>query len=161
MILDLVYEFLWFAFAAIASYLLVLPIKDIISVPFFQFLIGALFLAFTYFRFVTFMMRSILLESILVKLFLFVMNVPLFFYMLDQYYTFGKVYDEYNITLPITEIQPIKSGTELDDLMYIKQVVTFAGFASLVMIILLELKIVHAIFKLRKLDKYLWKKPKS
>lgn len=160
-ILDLVYEILWFAFAAIAAYLFVLPIKDIISFPFFQFLISALFLAFTYFRFIAFMFRSILLESIWVKLLLFVLNVPLFFYMLDQYSTFGKVYDEYNFTLPANQLQPIKSGTELDDLMYIKQVVTFAGFAALVMIILLEIRIVHAIFKLRQLDKYLWKKQKS
>lgn len=155
LILDLAYELLWFAFAAIASYLLILPIKEVISISFFQFLLSALFLAITYFRFIAFMMRSILLESIWVKLLLFVLNIPLFFYMLDQFSTFGKVYDEYNFTLPVTEFHHINSGTELDDLMYIKQLVTFAGFAAIVMIILLELRIVHAIFKLRQLDKYL------
>lgn len=158
MILGVLYELLWFVIAGIAAYLLVLPIKAIISIAFFQFLIGALFLAFTYFRFTAFMMHSIILESVWVKLLLLILNIPLFLYSLDQFFTFGKVYDEYNYTLPANIFQHIKSGTELDDLMYIKNLVTFAGFAALITIFLLELRLILAIFKLRQLDKYLWKK---
>lgn len=156
--LGFLYELLWFAIAGIAAYLLILPVKAIISIAFFQFLISSLFLAFTYFRFTTFMMHSIILESVWVKLLLLLLNIPLFLYVLDQFYTFGKVYDEYNYTLPANVFQHIKSGTELNDLMYIKSLVTFGGFAALITIFLLELRIILAIFKLRQLDKYLWKK---
>ena len=104
------------------------------------------------------MMRSVLLESIWIKMAFFVINIPLFFYALDQYYTFGKVFDEYNFTLPANIYQHIKSGTELNDLMYIKKLVSFAGFATLALIALFEIRIVLAIFKLRQLDKYIWSK---
>ena len=156
-ILELFYELLWFSFAAVLSFLLVLPVKEVISTAFFQYLIAALFLVFTYFRFIAFMMRSVILDSIWVKLAFFVLNIPLFFLAMDQYYLYGKVYDEYNYTLPANQFQHVNSGTELDDLMYIKKLVTFSGFAALIMIILFEIRIVHAIFKLRQLDKYLWK----
>lgn len=157
LLLSLLYESLWFAFAAVAAYLLILPIKNEISQQFFIYLMWSLFLVFTYFRFTAFMMRSILLENIWVKILFFTLNVPLFFVVLDQYYAFGRVYDEYNFTLPSTVFQHIKSGTELDDLMYIKNLVTFAGVASMALIILFEARIVHAIFKLRQLDKVLYK----
>lgn len=160
-ILEVIYELLWFAFAAIAAYLLILPIKEEISITFFQYLIGSLFLAFTYFRFIAFMLRSILLESIWIKLLFFIINIPLFFYALDQYYTFGRVFDEYNFTLPANVFQHIKSGTELDDLMYIKNLVTFSGFCTLVLIAIFEVRLVVAFFKLRQMDKYLWPNKQS
>lgn len=155
LVLGLVYELLWFAFAAVIAYLLILPIKNEISQQFFQYLMWSLFLVFTYFRFVAFMMRSIILENVWVKILLFIANIPLFFFVLNQYYTFGRVYDEYNYTLAANVFQHIKSGTDLDDLMYIKRLVTFSGAASMMLIFLMEARIVYAIFKLRQLDKYL------
>lgn len=101
---------------------------------------------------------SVLLENIFVKIGLFIINVPLFFYLLKQYYTYSKVFDEYNFTLPANVFQHIKSGTELDDLLYLKQLVTFSGIISLILILILEARIVYAIFKLRQLDKYIFKK---
>ena len=156
--LSIAYEILWFALAAIASYLLIVPARHAISDQFAIYLMWSLFLVFTYFRFTAFMMHSVLLESIWVKVLLFILNVPLFFFVLNQYYTFGRVYDEYNFTAPATVLQHIKSGTELDDLMYIKKLVTFSGVAAMVLIVLLEARIVKAIFKLRQLDKLLYKK---
>ncbi|MBP6323665.1 MAG: hypothetical protein KA322_01405 [Chitinophagales bacterium] len=156
--LGIAYEILWFALAAIASYLLIVPARHAISDQFAIYLMWSLFLVFTYFRFTAFMMHSVLLESIWVKVLLFILNVPLFFFVLNQYYTFGRVYDEYNFTAPATVLQHIKSGTELDDLMYIKKLVTFSGVAAMVLIVLLEARIVKAIFKLRQLDKLLYKK---
>ncbi len=159
-VLSVIYELLWFAVAAVGAYLLVLPVKNEISQQFFQYLICSMFLVFTYFRFTAFMMRSILLENVWIKLLLFVLNVPLFFFVLNKYYAFGRVYDEYNFTLPLNVFQHIKSGTELDDLMYIKKLVTFSGVASMTVILFLEARIVYAIFKLRQLDSYIsGKKP--
>lgn len=157
--LDIFYELLWFAFAAIAAYLLILPIKSEISPQFFLYLMWSLFLVFTYFRFIAFMSRSVLLENVFVKILLFIANVPLFFFVLNQFYTYGRVYDEYNFTLASNVFQHIKSGTDLDDLTYIKRLVTFSGAASMLVIVLLEIRIVYAIFKLRQLDKYINKKP--
>ncbi|HRH57972.1 MAG TPA: hypothetical protein PLS10_09980 [Chitinophagales bacterium] len=154
-VLSVIYELLWFAVAAVGAYLLVLPVKNEISQQFFQYLICSMFLVFTYFRFTAFMMRSILLENVWIKLLLFVLNVPLFFFVLNKYYAFGRVYDEYNFTLPLNVFQHIKSGTELDDLMYIKKLVTFSGVASMTVILFLEARIVYAIFKLRQLDSYI------
>ena len=68
------------------------------------------------------------------------------------------MFDEYNYTLPANVFHRIKSVTELDDLMYIKKLVTFSGVAAMVLIVLLEARIVKAIFKLRQLDKLLYKK---
>ena len=158
LLLSILYELLWFVFAAIASYLLILPIKNEISQQFFIYLMWSLFLVFTYFRFTAFMMRSVILESIWIKILFFTLNIPLFFFVLDQYYAFGRVYDEYNFTLASNIFQDIKSGTELDDLMYIKNLVTFSGAAAMMLIILFEARIVYAIFKLRQLDKILFKK---
>ena len=78
---------------------------------------------------------------------------------MNQFYTYGRVYDEYNFTLASNIFQHIKSGTDLDDLTYIKRLVTFSGAASMLVIILLEIRIVYAIFNLRQLDKYINKKP--
>lgn len=155
LLLGLSYELLWFAFAAVASYLVVLPVKNEISPAFFRYLLCSLFLVFTYFRFIAFMTRSVILENVWVKIALFTVNVPLFFFVLNQYYAYGRVYDEYNFTLAANVFQHIKSGTDLEDLMYIKKLVTFAGVASMMVIILLEARIVYAMFKLRQLDKYL------
>ena len=155
LVLEIIYELCWFAFAAAASYLLVLPVISKISPELFQYMYGAFFLIVTYFRFTAFMSRSILLENVFVKIVLFIINVPLFFYLLNAYYTFGRVFDNYDFTLASNIFQHIKSGTELEDLMYIKKLVTFCGIASLMLLVLLQLSIVYAIFKLRQLDKYL------
>lgn len=160
-VLEILYELLWFVFAGIAAYLLVFPIQNRISVSFFQYLLASLFLVFTYFRFTAFMSRSILLKSVWVKIAFFTINIPLFFLVLDKYYTFGRVFDEYNFTLPKNVFQHIVSGTELEDLMYIKKLVTFSGSAALLLIVLFEFRIVYAIFKLRQLDKYIWKNNKK
>lgn len=155
LVLEIFYEICWFAFAITASYLLVLPIISKISEAFSHYLLGAIFLVFTYFRFIAFMMRSVLLESVWIKLIFFVLNIPLFFVMLNLYYTYGRAFDDYNYTLSASIFQHIKSGTELEDLMYIKKLVTFSGAASLMVILAFEIRIVYAIFKLRQLDKYL------
>lgn len=158
LLLSVAFEFLWFAFAAIAAYLLVLPIRSEISDSLFLYMMWSLFVVFSYFRFIAFMSNSILLESVWVKLAIFIANVPFFFFVLDQYYAFGRVFDEYNFTLASNIFQHIKSGTELDDLMYIKKLVTFCGIASMTVIVLLQVRIVYAIFKLRQIDHYLYKK---
>ncbi len=153
--LEIIYELGWFAFAAAAAYLLVLPVIPKISQALYMYMYGALFLIVTYFRFTAFMARSILLENVFVKILLFVINVPLFFYLLNEYYTYGRVFDNYDYTLASNVFQHIKSGTELEDLTYIKKLVTFCGIASLMLVALLQVRIVYAIFKLRQLDKYL------
>jgi hypothetical protein len=155
LVLGIIYELCWFAFASAAAYLLVLPVMSRISQEFLLYLLGSSFLVFTYFRFTAFLMRSVLLESVWIKMLFFIGNVPLFFLMLNLYFTFGRAFDDYNYTLAAGLFQHIKSGTELDDLMYIKKLVTFCGVASLMVIIVFELRIVHSIFKLRQLDKYL------
>lgn len=155
LLLSILYELLWFSLAAVAAYLLVLPVQSEISQQFFRYLMCSLFLVFTYFRFIAFMGHSILLENVWVKILLFIINIPLFFFVMNQYYSYGRVYDEYNYTLATNIFQHIKSGTDLDDLMYIKKVVTFCGIASMTVITLLEARIIYAIFKLRQLDKYL------
>lgn len=153
--LEIVYELGWFAFAAAAAYLLVLPVIPKISQALYGYMYGTLFLIVTYFRFTAFMARSILLENVFVKIILFILNVPLFFYLLNEYYTYGRVFDNYDYTLASNVFQHIKSGTELEDLTYIKKLVTFCGIASLMLVVLLQVRLVYAIFKLRQLDKYL------
>ncbi len=158
LLLSLLYELLWFVFAAVAAYLLILPVKNEISQQFFIYLLWSLFLVFTYFRFTAFMMRSIILENVWTKIMLFIANIPLFFFVIDQYYSFGRVYDEYNFTLADTTFQHIKSGADLKDLLYVKKLVTFSGISSVTLIVFMEARIVYAIFKLRQLDSYLFKK---
>ena len=156
--LRIVYEVAWFAFAIIAAYLLILPIRAVISDVLNNYMLFSLVFIFTYLRWIAFMPQSILMESVFAKIGLFIINVPLFFYLLNLYFKYGRVFDEYNYTLPATVFQHIKSGTELDDLMYIKNLVTFSGIATLTLILLMEAKITYEIFKLRQLDKYLYKK---
>lgn len=154
-VLKLLFELLWFIFAGIAAYLLILPIKHEISQPFFVYLASMLFLIVTYFRFIAFLTHSIFMDSVWVKIALFVLNIPLFFWALNQYFTFNAVFDEYNYTLPATIFQHIKSGTEVNDLMYIKQLTIFSGIIAMMLIIVLELRIVQAMFRYRQLDKFL------
>lgn len=78
LLLSVAFEFLWFAFAAIAAYLLVLPIRSEISDSLFLYMMWSLFVVFSYFRFIAFMSNSILLESVWVKLAIFIANVPFF-----------------------------------------------------------------------------------
>ena len=155
LVLEIIYELGWFAFAAVAAYLLVLPVVPKISNALYLYMYGTLFLIVTFFRFTAFMSRSVLLENVFVKILLFIINVPLFFYLLNEYYTYGRVFDNYDYTLASNVFQHIKSGTELEDLTYIKKLVTFCGIASLMLVVLLQVRIVYAIFKLRQLDKYL------
>lgn len=157
MLLSIAYEVLWFAVAAIGAYLLVLPVRADISDALFYYILCSLFFVFTYTRLIAFMSQSILMENVFVKIGLFIVNVPLFFYLMNQYYAFGRVFDEYNYTLASNIFQHIRSGTELDDLMYIKKLVTFSGATSMTVIVLMEARIIYAIFKLRQLDKYIHK----
>jgi hypothetical protein len=153
--LELFYELLWFAIAGVAAYLLLTPILPVISTEFSQYLWCSLFLTFTYFRFTAFMMRSVILQNVFVKIGLFILNVPLFFFVLNRYFKFIAVFDEYNYTLAANIFQHIHSGTEVDDLMYIKKLTVFGGIISMMLIFMLQLRIIYAIFKLRQLDKYL------
>ncbi|HQV76842.1 MAG TPA: hypothetical protein PLJ42_01560 [Chitinophagales bacterium] len=157
MLLAWVYEIIWFIIALVLGYALIMPIKHEISHEFYKYLFASVIFIVIYFHFVAFMSRSILMESIWSKIIVFILNVPLFFYLINKYYEFGKVYDEYNFTLPSTVFQHIKSGTELEDLVYIKNLVTFVGIASITLLFLLQIRIVIAIFKLRQLDKVLYK----
>lgn len=154
-VLGILLELLWFAVATVAAYAMVLPIKSEISAAFFQYLLISLFLVFTYFRFIAFMGHSILLENVWVKIGLLIVNIPLFFFVLNQYYDFIAVFDDYNFTLPANVFQHIHSGTEVEDVLYLKKLTAFCGIASMLVILLMEARIVYAIFKLRQLDKYL------
>ncbi|HNE50466.1 MAG TPA: hypothetical protein PKM51_03855 [Chitinophagales bacterium] len=156
-ILGVVAEVLWFAFAAIAAYLVSLPIISVVSSTLFLYVVFSIFFIITYVRFIAFMSYSVLMENVFFKIGLFIVNVPLFFYLMNLYFKFGRAYDEYNYTLPANVFQHIKSGTELEDLTYIKKLITLSGSASLTVLLLMEITIVYAIFKYRQLDKYIKK----
>jgi hypothetical protein len=158
LLLGITYEVLWFAFAFAAAYLMVFSIRASISSALYYYIFFSIAFIITYFRFVTFMSYSVLMKSVFVKIGLFIINVPLFFYLLKQYFTYSKVFDDYNLTLPANVFQHIKSGTELDDLLYLKQVVIFSGVIAMMLVLLLQIRIVYAIFKQRQLDKYIFKK---
>ncbi len=155
--LGLLYEFLWLLFAVVAAFALVFPVITVISSQFKWYLIASIIFIVMYFHFIAFLRRSILLENVWMKLFVFLLNIPFFFFLLDAYYEYGRAFDEYNFTLPANIYQHIKSGTELEDLVYIKHLVTFAGIASLTVLILLEIRIIIAIFTMRQLDKIIYR----
>jgi hypothetical protein len=154
-LLGIFYEIIWFAIAATAGYLLVLPVKNEISNEFFNYLWASIFLVFTYLRFIAFMTRSVILENVFVKIGLFILNIPLFFFVMNQYFKFIDVFDDYDYTLAKNLFQYIHSGTEVDDILYIKKLTVFSGISSMVVIVLMELRIIYSIFKQRQLDKYL------
>ena len=154
-LLDLAYEAIWLIVAAIASIILIYPIYTKISQQFLVYLCWSLFLVFTYVRGILFMQRSIIFRNVFVKILLFVLNIVLFIFVLNQYYSFNNVFDVYNYTLPVNEFQHIKSGTEVDDLLYIKKLTIFSGIVAMILIVLMEMRLVHAFFKYRQLDKYI------
>ncbi len=153
--LGIFYELIWVVIAVVAAVVLIFPYRHDISFAFMRYLFCALFLVFTYFRFVAFMMRSVVLENVWVKLGLFILNFPLFFLMLNKYFDYIDVFNEYNYTLATNVFQHIKSGTDVEELLYLKRLTIFSGIISMMMIVLLQLRIVYAIFKLRQFDKYL------
>jgi hypothetical protein len=154
-LLDLAYEAIWLIVAAVASIILIYPIYTKISQQFLVYLSWSLFLVFTYVRGILFMQRSIIFRNVFVKILLFVLNIVLFIFVLNQYYSFNNVFDVYNYTLPVNEFQHIKSGTEVDDLLYIKKLTIFSGIVAMILIVLMEMRLVHAFFKYRQLDKYI------
>ncbi|MBK6273440.1 MAG: hypothetical protein IPF58_01545 [Saprospirales bacterium] len=154
-LLDLAYEAIWLIVAAVASIILIYPIYTKISQQFLLYLCWSLFLVFTYVRGILFMQRSIIFRNVFVKILLFVLNIVLFIFVLNQYYSFNNVFDVYNYTLPVNEFQHIKSGTEVDDLLYIKKLTIFSGIVAMILIVLMEMRLVHAFFKYRQLDKYI------
>ncbi len=154
-LLDFAYEALWLIVAAVASIILIYPIYTKISQKFLVYLCWSLFLVFTYIRGILFMQRSIIFRNVFVKMFLFVLNIALLIFVLNQYYSFNNVFDVYNYTLPANEFQHIKSGTEVDDLLYIKKLTIFSGTVAMVLIVLMEMRLVQAFFKYRQLDKYI------
>ena len=107
-ILGVVAEVLWFAFAAIAAYLVSLPIISVVSSTLFLYVVFSIFFIITYVRFIAFMSYSVLMENVFFKIGLFIVNVPLFFYLMNLYFKFGRAYDEYNYTLPANVFQHIK-----------------------------------------------------
>lgn len=157
-LLQLAYEALWLVFALVAAYVLIMPIRSHITDLFFRYLFVSIFFIVTYFRFTVFMSSSVVMSNIWVKILLFVGNIPLFFFALDQYYTFNAVFDNYIYTLPPDVYQHILSGTEVEELLYIKQLTVFAGVISMVMIILLQMRIVQTIFLQSQLDRLIKKK---
>ncbi|MCB0508057.1 MAG: hypothetical protein R2739_05200 [Chitinophagales bacterium] len=155
------YEFIWIAASCLVAYILLFPVQEEISTALYQFIGICITMVFIYFHFVAFLSRSIILESIWMKLIVFILNIPLFLFVLNKYYEYGRVYDEYNYTLPATMFQHIKSGTELNDVLYIKNLIIFGGVAFLFLIILLELRIVRSIFLSRQLDAVIYKNRKK
>lgn len=155
MLLDVMYEVLWLVLAAVASAILIYPIYNEISQQFLIYLSWSLFLLFTYIRGILFMQRSIIFRNVFVKIILFIANIILLIFVLNQYYTFNHVFDDYNYTLPANMFQHIKSGTEVDDLMYIKNLTVFSGVVAMVSIVLMEMRLVQAFFKYRQLDKFI------
>ncbi len=156
-ITKIVYDLVWFISAIIIAMLFILPINNQISRPFFYYLFGSFFLIVTYFRGIVFMSYSILFSNIWIRLLLLIGNIPLFIFVLRQYYVFIRVFDDYNYTLPITEFQHVLSGTEVEDLLYIKKLAIFAGSILMFMIVLMEMRIIQVIFKERQLDKFIRK----
>lgn len=154
-LLDVISEALWLIIAAVAAVILIYPIYTEISQEFLIYLSWSLFLIFTYIRGILFMQRSIIFRNVFVKLFLFVLNVVLMIFVLNRYYSFIHVFDDYNYTLPATEFQHIKSGTEVDDLLYIKNLTVFSGIVAMLVIVLMEIRIVQAFFKYRQLDQFI------
>lgn len=159
--LQILYELAWFSVAGILALLFVLPIQPYISKALSNYLLISLFLGFTYFRYILFIFRSIIFKSIWIKIGVLILNVALFFLVINQYFSFSTVADDYIYTLPQQTFQHIHSGTDLDKLLYIKNIVAFSGFFAVVCIFLLEIRLVYAIFKLRQLDKVLYPNQQS
>jgi hypothetical protein len=154
-LLEGLYDAIWFAIAVVAAMLLLQPVKQAISSEFYRFLAVGIFIVFTYFRFTAFMMRSLVLQNVWVKIGFFILNIPLFFFLLNQYFKFIDVFDDYDYTLDASVFQHIHSGTELETLMYLKRLTVFAGILPLFLILLFQARIIYAVFKFRLFDKYL------
>ena len=153
-IYSLLFEIIWFAFAAILVFVVLSLVRTSISTHFYEFLFGTGFLLITYFRFIVWAYNSILLRSIWMKLLLFLANIPLFFYVLHYYGHFMQVFDNYVFDLPDTVFQHINSGTD-EKLPLIKWLTVIGGVGSLSMIVLMEIRVIWLIFKLRQLDRYI------
>lgn len=152
---SIVFELLWIAFAAILVFVVFSMVRSFISEHFYEFLLGTGFLFITCFRLVVWPYNSVLIRSVWIKLLLFLLNIPLFFYVMHYYSHFMQVFDDYVYDLPDTVFQHIHSGTDIDQILLIKRLTVMTGVGALVVIVLFELRIIWLIFKLRQLDRYI------
>lgn len=147
------FDIIWISISAIAAYLFLFSIKPVISDEFYRFLFVGIFLAFIYFGYTVFLFQSLLAQNIWIKVIWFVANIALFFVLLDNYYKFSRVIDEYNYTLSANQFQHVKSFTELNVQIYIKRMIILAGIIPLFLMIVFQIRLFVSFFQTRQLDK--------
>lgn len=143
-------DVIWFIVAILIATLIPLPFNKNISTAYQVFLSASLFVIVTYFRWVVFPMRSYIFSSFWPKFILFFVNFALFYYFMQGFSNFTKVFDGFEFTFDKSTHQSILFGTSTDIAEQIKNLTIFCGSITLVLIVMIQFRIIHIIFKFRQ-----------
>jgi hypothetical protein len=142
-------DLIWFIISFLAAILLPFRFNDFIDSNYFIYLSSCTFIITLYFGWIVFPERSLIFWSFWTKFILFFLNFALFFYIFKSHSFYTKYIDGFEFTfdknakiitssIPTELIDPLKSFT------------IFCGSVSVVFLVLMQLRIVHLIFKYRQ-----------
>lgn len=151
------YEILWFMLAGIIAYVTTFTVSNYISSMFYLWLFCGVFLAVTYFRWIAFPEKSVLMMSFWVKCFLMLANVPLFIWGINRFLQLVEVFDSFNGTFENLSEQHVINTIPISMLMYLKSITTLVAVSALILIILFFFRSLHLIFKWRQVPKNILK----
>ncbi len=132
---------------AIVYIILVMPVRGFISDEYFLFFGICTFIMIQYFRIALFERRVMWTQPILIKAILCIGNIPFFFFMIKWFLSFITQFEDYNFTGIGVAIKDIYPGLLESKYTYLRAVTFFSGVATLILIIVFELRMIYSVFR--------------
>ena len=140
------FEFLSICVTLSLAFLLIFYVKSFLSDNFFQILFVFLFFAIFYIQKILFIDKGIFI-FFWVKVFFFLANLPLFFFLIRTFQYNMQIFDGYAYKIEPNGISEIWPDIKLNTLFYIKNLYVFGGSFAIIALVLLQFKIIIQIFK--------------
>lgn len=142
----IVFEIISIGFTIGLAYLLIYFVKPFLSFDFFRTTFIFLFFAIFFGLKIVFIDRG-LIHFFWIKLIVFLVNLPLFFYLIRTFQYNMQVFDGFEYKIEPGGISEIWPNINLETLFYIKNLYVFGGVFAIISLVLLQFKIIAQIFK--------------
>lgn len=140
-------DILWFIMAGIIAYLILFSVQQKIDATYFYTLFFSLVVAIVYLKWIMYPTTSFFFNTILSKLLLLLLNLPLAYFVLRKFNLYIEKIDDYSINFNPDIQFPIVDNLNVDALLWIKNLTLISFISVLVMIVLMQLRIIWLLMR--------------
>lgn len=147
---QIAFEILGLFLSFAIAFLILSPYQALVSKEFFSFFFLCIFLTTTYFRW-AWLIKNGLMGFFWTKLAIFLLQIPLFFFLIKSFQYYQQAFEAFNYTIDINGTQHIQQNIHYKTLDSLRSICYTSGTMVIIGLVLVELRIIYSIFKYREI----------